>query len=47
MINNQELEANDEAELDESEETGEEASATKDELLTKFINLRTRIPCEL
>lgn len=42
MINNQEPEANDEAELDESEETGEEASATKDELLTKFINLRTR-----
>lgn len=46
MINHQEPVANDEEELDEKEETGEEtpeASAdSKDELLTRFINLKTR-----
>lgn len=46
MINHQEPVANDEEELDEKEETGEEtpeASAdSKDGLLTRFINLKTR-----
>ncbi|MDD7557786.1 MAG: DUF349 domain-containing protein [Porphyromonas somerae] len=46
MINHQEPVANDEEELDEKEETGEEtpevSADSKDELLTRFINLKTR-----